>query len=155
MHNAGNTGCVVGSIGLKLSAAKCLLKCILLVKSLVDRIRLVAVCYDRLVAIYANRRVDDQAGIFHLGRVKSLCADTFSVLYEDAVSAVDASSHDKVSGHCLGSVSASADHDAAAGVTGLSQNFLKICHYVSSSPWLIQGRSAGSAPIKRLTAASF
>ena len=42
------------------------LKCLLLIHQLINRIGLISVCHNRLVAKYSNRCVNDQARIFQL-----------------------------------------------------------------------------------------
>ena len=51
MHDTGNTRCVVGASGFKLLCAQRLLSAVCcFVHQFIDRIGLIAVCYDRLVA---------------------------------------------------------------------------------------------------------
>ena len=117
MHDSGNTRCIVWSIRLKLSGAERLLECLLLVHQLIDRIRLVSICHDRLVAKYTNRCINDQTWILKLARIKCLCTDSLSVLYKHTITAVRAASHDKIRSHCLLAILCASDHDSSSRVS--------------------------------------
>ena len=97
MHDPGDAGRVVRSVRLELSCAQRLFKSKLLIHALIDRIRLIAVCHDRLIAENTHRSVDDQARVCQLLRIKRLCADPLSVLHENTVPAVLAPPHDEIS----------------------------------------------------------
>ena len=99
MHDTADAGRVVRPIRLELSAAKGLLKGLLLVHQLVNRVGLVAVGDDRLVAEHADRRVNNQARIRQLRRIKRLRADALTVRDEHAVAAIHASTHNKIGSH--------------------------------------------------------
>ena len=126
MQDSGNTRGVVRTVRLKFPAAQALLEGHLLVHALIDRVCLVAVCNDRLVAQHANRCIDDQARILQLGRVKRLCADALALLYEHAVAGIAASAHNKIRCYRLFSVRGFADDDTSSRIGVVFQFFRKI-----------------------------
>ena len=126
MQDTGNTGSVVRTVRLKFPAAQALLEGQLLVHAFIDRVCLVAVCHDRLVAQHTNRCIDDQARILQLGWVKRLCADTLALLYEHAVAGVAASAHNKIRCYRLFSVRSFADDDTTSRIVVVFQFFRKI-----------------------------
>ena len=128
MHDAGNTGCIVGAVGLELSAAQGLLEGHLLIHAFIDGICLVAVGHDGLVAKDSDGGVDDQAGVFHFGRIKCFGTDAFTLCNEDAVTAVAAAAHDKIGCDRFAAVCGTADDNASAGIAVLSQFFFKDTH---------------------------
>ena len=116
MHDTGDSGGIVRAVRLKLSASQGLLKGKALSHLVVDGIGLVAVCHNGIPAKHSDGSVDDQAGIFQLGRVKRLRADPLSLGDKDTVAAVGASSHDEVSRNCFFAVCRTTDHNAASGI---------------------------------------
>ncbi len=103
-EDSRDTGRIVGSIVLELSCTEGLLKCKLLVHKLVDSVGLVAVCNDELAAEHSHGSIDNEVGIGELARIERLSTDSVTVLNENAVSAVLASSHDEVSRNSVLSV---------------------------------------------------
>ena len=116
--------CIVRCVRLKLSGAQRLLKRLLLVHQFVDRIGLIAVCHDCLVAKHTDRCINDEARICQLGRIKCLCADSFAILHKNPVTAVLASSHDKVSGYRIFSIPGSANHNSSSRIC-IGRKFLR------------------------------
>ncbi len=116
MQNTRDPWCVVRRIRLKCTAPKALFKCHLPVQSFVDRICLIAVCDDCLVAKHTHRRVNNQARILELRRIKCLRADALSVFDKDTVAAVRAAAHDKIRRDGFSSIRRSADQDASARI---------------------------------------
>ena len=116
MDNTGDSRRPVRTVRLISACTKALFKCELLVHALIDRVGLIAVRNDRLRSENSDRRVDNEARVFHLRFVKCLRADSLSVSHEDAVAGVSAPAHDKVCSYRAFSVSAPAEHDAAARI---------------------------------------
>jgi len=100
-----------------------------MIHSLVNGICLISVGHDCFISKYAYRCINDQAWIYQLGRIKGLCTDSLSVLYKHTVAAVLASSHDKIRGNCLGSVSGATDYDSSSRIRILFQFFVKCYHF--------------------------
>ena len=116
MKNAGNTRGVVRCIRLKLTASEGLLKGKLFVHALVDGVGLVTICDDSLVSKHTDRRIDDQARVSQLARVKGLGTDALTVFHKNPVTAVFAAAHDKVGRHCLRAIRGLSNDNAPSRV---------------------------------------
>ena len=116
MHDAADTRGVIRCVGLELSCAQSLLERALLVHHLVNRIGLVAVRDNRLIAENTYRRINDQARVGKLRRIKCLRADSVSVLYKNTVAAVYAPSHNKISSNRIFAVCGSAQYNPSSGI---------------------------------------
>ena len=125
VHNTGNSRRIIWSIRLKFSCTKCLLKCLLFVHQLINRIGLISVCHNRFVAKHTNRCINDQTRITQFRWVKRLCTDSVSILYKHAVSAVFTSSHDKICCHSVLSIWGFSDHDSSSRIRILFQFFFQ------------------------------
>ena len=117
MHDTGDSRCIVRSVRLEFSGAQGLLKGQLFVHSLVDSICLVTVGHDDLVTKDTYGCVDDQTGIFQFGRIESLGTDSLSLCHEHTITAVGASSHNKIRGYGIFTVRRASDHDTSAGIS--------------------------------------
>ena len=63
VHHTRNTRCIIRTIRLKLSGSQCLFKSLLLVHQFIDRICLISVSHDSLVAQHPDRCINDQTWI--------------------------------------------------------------------------------------------
>ena len=116
MQNSGDPRREVRSVRLEFPAAQRLFKRQLPVHAGVDRIGLIAVGDNRLVAQNAHRGINDQRRIGQLRGIVSLRADPLSVRDEDAVAAVFTAAHDEVRGRCFAAVRRLAQYDTPTGV---------------------------------------
>ena len=104
-----------------------------MVHPLVNRVGLVAVGHNCLIAKDPHRSINNQAGVLQLCRVKCLGADGLSVLHEHAVTAVGAPAHDEIGGHCLGPILRTSHDNSASGICIVFQ-FLFQRHLLHSIP---------------------
>ena len=115
-YQPGDTGGVVGGVGLKGSGVEGLGKGLARGQPLADGVGLVAVGDDGGGAEHPHRGVDNKGGVGHFGGVKGLGADAVRGLHEDPVAGVLAASHDKISGNCCLAVPAFANDNSTARV---------------------------------------
>ena len=115
-YQPGDTGGVVGGVGLKGSGVEGLGKGLARGQPLADGVGLVAVGDDGGGAEHPHRGVDNKGGVGHFGGVKGLGADAVRGLHEDPVAGVLAASHDKIGNDGLLPVGGAAQHDAASGI---------------------------------------
>lgn len=125
-YQPGDTGGVVGGVGLKGSGVEGLGKGLARGQPLADGVGLVAVGDDGGGAEHPHRGVDNKGGVGHFGGVKGLGADAVRGLHEDPVAGVLAASHDKIGNDGLLPVGGAAQHDAASGIGVAAQQRGKI-----------------------------
>ena len=117
VDDARDAGGVVGCIRLKLAGAERLEVALALLEEVYDGIGLVAVRDDERAVIQADRMVDDQRRIDHLGRVERLGADAVLGLGKHAVAAVLRAAHDEICDDILFIVRRAAENDAATRIS--------------------------------------
>ena len=122
VDQSGDTRRIVRCVRFELTGPQGFLKSF---PSLIHSVCLVAIGHNGIISQNANRCVDDQARVYHFRRIKCLCADTCTVLYENAVPAVFTSSHDKVCRNRIRSVLRTSQHNAAARIRILLQFLLQ------------------------------
>ena len=115
-HHTGNPRRVVRCVRLKRTAAQRLLKRKAFFQSFVNRIRLIPVGHDRLMVEHPHRSIDNQARILQLRRIKRLGTNPFPILHKNAVAAVFAAPHYKISGHSLRPVGRSPDDNSSSRI---------------------------------------
>ena len=119
-QNAGNPGCVVGAVGLKLPGIEGLHIALPLQHKVPEGIGLVAIGDDGgdavLIGNPADRMIDDEGRVCHFGRIKGLGPDAVFGLHKDPVPAVFAASHDEIGDDGRLPVLAPAQEHAPAGI---------------------------------------
>ena len=116
VDHARDAGGVVGCIRLKLTGAERLKVALALLEEIDDGVGLVAVGHDERAVIQADRMIDDQRRVDHLGRVERLGADAVLGLGEHAVAAVLRAAHNEICDHIFLIVRRAAENDAAARI---------------------------------------
>ncbi len=116
----------IGGVRLEAARLQRLLEGLALPQEIADGIRLVAVRDDHVAADAADGRIDDEGRVLDLARVKRVDRDVLALFTKDAVAAVLAPPHDKIGKDSLFSVLALSDHDAAADVAVIANEFSDI-----------------------------
>ena len=128
-HTADTRG-PVGTVGLKLTARERNRKALALFQTIVNGVGLITVGHDQVVVQLADRVINNQGRILHLGRIEGFRLHILAFLHEDTVAAVLAAAHDKVS-HCsLRSVLGLADHNTATGVSIVAEQIAQLIYCV-------------------------
>ena len=95
-QQAGNTGSIVGGIGLKAAAAQSIRKRLTTEQAVAYGIGLIAVGDDRPLFNHTNGVIDDQRGILYFILIIGFGPDPVFRLLKDAVAAVFAAAHNEV-----------------------------------------------------------
>ena len=116
VDQSGDTRRIVRCVRFELTGPQGFLKSFPSLHQIIHSVCLVAIGHNGIISQNANRCVDDQARVYHFRRIKCLCADTCTVLYENAVPAVFTSSHDKVCRNRLLSVRRPSNDNSASRI---------------------------------------
>ena len=99
-------------------------------KKIPDRIRLVTIGNDQATTGFPHRMVDDEMGILHQLGIVGLGANAIGFFYEDAVAAVNTTTHNKINGNGLFAVRSNSQHNATAGIVIFSKHFCQPANFI-------------------------